>query len=154
MDHTQVDDFFAIIPHRTRWYHRDKSGAVRNAGVLDSSYKIPGGGLISSADDMANFASALLAGKLLKPATQQLMWTVQHTSDGNPTSYALGWGVADKLGLHLVAHDGGQQGTSTSIILAPQKSAAVVVLANMDSLDVNALAESLLKITLDLPDKN
>ena len=151
MDRTQVDDFFAIVPHRTRWYHRDKSGSVQNAGVLDSSYKIPGGGLISSADDMANFEVALLAGKLLKPATQQLMWTVQHTADGNPTGYALGWGVTDRLGFHTVGHDGGQQGTSTVIILAPQKSAAVVVLANMDGQDVNALAESLLKITLDLP---
>jgi serine beta-lactamase-like protein LACTB len=150
MDHTQADDFFAIVPHRTRWYHRDKSGAVHNAGVLDSSYKIPGGGLISSADDMANFEAAILAGKLLKPATQELMWTAQHTADGKPTSYALGWGVGDHFGLHIVGHDGGQQGTSTAILLAPQKSAAVVVLTNMDGQDANALAESLLKIALDL----
>jgi serine beta-lactamase-like protein LACTB, mitochondrial len=44
MEQTRDDDFFAVIPHRTRWYHKDKSGIVRNAGVLDSSYKIPGGG--------------------------------------------------------------------------------------------------------------
>jgi len=154
MEHTQADDFFAIVPHRTRWYHRDKTGAVRNAGVLDSSYKIPGGGLISPADDMANFEAAILAGKLLKPATQEMMLTPQHTSDGKLTAYALGWGVTDKLGIHTVGHDGGQQGTSTAILLAPQKSAAVVVLANMDQLDVNALAESLLKIILDVADKN
>ena len=30
MEHTQADDFFAVIPHRTRWYHKDKAGAVRN----------------------------------------------------------------------------------------------------------------------------
>jgi CubicO group peptidase (beta-lactamase class C family) len=154
MDHTQVDDFFAIIPHRTRWYHRDKTGAVQNAGVLDSSYKIPGGGLVSSADDMANFETAVLAGKLLKPATRELMWTVQHTSSGEPTGYALGWGATDRSGLHLIAHSGGQQGTSTSIVLAPQKSAAIVVLANMDNVDSSALAESLLKIILDLSAKN
>src|ERR1700736_1181585 len=104
MEHTQADDFFAIVPHRTRWYHRDKTGAVRNAGVLDSSYKIPGGGLISSADDMANFEAAILAGKLLKPATQEMMLTPQHTSDGKLTAYALGWGVTDKLGIHTVGH--------------------------------------------------
>jgi serine beta-lactamase-like protein LACTB len=154
MDHTQADDFFAIVPHRTRWYHRDKTGAVHNAGVLDSSYKIPGGGLISSADDMANFETAILAGKLLKPATQELMWTTQRTVDGKLTAYALGWGVTDKLGIHTVGHDGGQQGTSTAILIAPQRSAAVVVLTNMDGQDANALAESLLKITLDLPSKN
>lgn len=49
---TRDDNSFAIVPHRTRWYHKDSSGVVQNAGVLDSSYKIPGGGLISSADDI------------------------------------------------------------------------------------------------------
>ena len=151
MEHTQVDDFFAIVPHRTRWYHRDKSGAVRNAGVLDSSYKIPGGGLISTVDDMANFEAAILAGKLLKPATQEMMLSAQHTADGNTTGYGLGWGIADDVGVHTVGHTGAQQGTSTSIMLAPQKSAGVVVLTNMDDLDPRALAKSLLKITLNLP---
>ena len=154
MEHTQADDFFAIVAHRTRWYHKDKSGAVHNAGVLDSSYKIPGGGLISSADDMANFEAAILAGKLLKPSTQELMLTAQRTAGGKLTSYALGWGVTDKFGLHVIGHDGGQQGTSTAMIVAPQKSAGVVVLANMDTLDANALAENLLKIVLDLPGQN
>jgi serine beta-lactamase-like protein LACTB, mitochondrial len=153
MEHTQADDFFAIVPHRTRWYHKDKSGAVRNAGVLDSSYKIPGGGLISSADDMANFETAILAGKLLRPATQDAMWSAQRTSDGKFTSYGLGWGIADEPGVHTVGHAGSQQGTSTAIMLAPQKSAAVVVLANMDDLDAYALAKSLLEITLDLADR-
>jgi serine beta-lactamase-like protein LACTB, mitochondrial len=154
MDHTQPDDYFAIVPHRTRWYHRDKGGVVRNAGVLDSSYKIPGGGLISSADDMANFEAAILNGKLLRPETQQAMLTRQRVANGNVSNYGLGWGVDDKFGLHVVGHNGGQQGTSTAIILVPQKSAGVVVLANMDQLDVDALAESLLKITLDLPNPN
>jgi serine beta-lactamase-like protein LACTB len=154
MDHTQADDFFAIISHRTRWYHRDKTGAVHNAGVLDSSYKIPGGGLISSADDMANFAAAILAGKLLKPATQEAMLTRQRVANGNAANYGLGWSVNERFGLHTVGHDGGQQGTSTAMLLVPQKSSAVVVLTNMDSQDANALAESLLKITLDLPVNN
>ena len=150
MNSTRPDDFFAIVQHRTRWYHRDKSGAVRNAGVLDSSYKIPGGGLISSADDMARFAAAILNGKLVKPSTRDVMWTVQHTSDGKPTGYALGWGVDDKLGLRRISHGGGQQGTSTYLALAPERRAAVVVLANMDNLDVGALADEMLKIVLGM----
>jgi len=150
MNSTRPDDFFAIVQRRTRWYHRDKSGAVRNAGVLDSSYKIPGGGLISSADDMARFAAAILNGKLVKPSTRDVMWTVQHTSDGKPTGYALGWGVDDKLGLRRISHGGGQQGTSTYLALAPERRAAVVVLANMDNLDVGALADEMLKIVLGM----
>jgi CubicO group peptidase (beta-lactamase class C family) len=49
MEHTVVDDRFAIIPYRTRFYQKTESGTVENADFLDSSYKIPGGGWLSSA---------------------------------------------------------------------------------------------------------
>src|SRR5712664_548148 len=150
MAQTQADDFFAVIPHRTRWYHKDKSGIVHNAGVLDSSYKIPGGGLISSADDMARFEAAMLADKLLKRATRDVMWTAQKTEDGKPTGYGLGWGTLDKFGVRIVAHTGGQQGTSTAFALVPERRAGVVVLANMDGVNSGGLAEEILKIALDL----
>jgi CubicO group peptidase (beta-lactamase class C family) len=153
MAETEADNFFAVIPHRTRWYHKDKSGVVQNAGVLDSSYKIPGGGLISSADDMARFEIAIMANKLLKPTTRDLMWTPQKAADGSQTGYALGWSTQRKYGLALVEHTGGQQGTSTSIILAPERRAGIVVLANMDNVDSAALSTEILKIMFELKDK-
>src|SRR5271163_2577267 len=154
MEETQADNFFAVVSHRSRWYHKDISGVVQNAGVLDSSYKIPGGGLISSADDMARFAIALLSSKLVKPATRDLMWTSQKTSDGAETGYALGWAVSRKyFDLFTVAHSGGQQGTSTFVMLIPERRAAVVVLANMDNVDSGQLGRQILKIALDLPGK-
>ncbi|PYT42201.1 MAG: hypothetical protein DMG45_10560 [Acidobacteria bacterium] len=152
MVQTQADDFFTIIPHRTRWYHKDKSEIVRNAGVLDSSYKIPGGGLISSADDMARFEAAMLADKFVKRPARDLMWTPQKTPDGKSTGYALGWGISDKFGIHIVAHTGGQQGTSTAFVLVPERRAGVIVLANMDSVDSGNLADQILKIALGLKD--
>jgi serine beta-lactamase-like protein LACTB len=153
MAETQADNFFAVLQHRTRWYHKDKSGVVQNAGVLDSSYKIPGGGLISSADDMARFEIAIMTNKLLKPATRDLMWTPQKVADGSQNGYALGWGTQKKYGLALVEHTGGQQGTSTSIILVPERRVGIVVLANMDNVDSAALSTEILKTVLDLKDK-
>jgi serine beta-lactamase-like protein LACTB, mitochondrial len=150
MGQTRDDDFFAVIPHRTRWYHKDKSGIVRNAGVLDSSYKIPGGGIISSADDMAKFETAILRDKLLKRATRDLMWTSLKTTDGKETGYGLGWGIVDKFGLHILAHTGGQQGTSTAFAVVPSRNVGVVVLCNMDEVDVNQLAMQILRIALDI----
>lgn len=152
MGQTRDDDFFTVIPHRTRWYHKDKSGIVRNAGVLDSSYKIPGGGIISSADDMAKFEAAILGDTLLKRGTRDLMWTSLKTADGKETGYGLGWGVVDKFGLHMLAHTGGQQGTSTALAVVPHKNAGVVVLCNMDDVDVNQVAMQILRVALDLPD--
>jgi serine beta-lactamase-like protein LACTB, mitochondrial len=153
MNQTRDDNFFDVIPHRTRWYHKDKSGIVRNAGVLDSSYKIPGGGMVSSADDMARFETAILTDKLMKHATRDLMWTIPKPSEGT-SRYALGWGLTDKFGLHLVGHTGGQQGTDTTMLVAPDRRAGVVVLANLDSSSTTPLAEEILKIMLELKDKN
>lgn len=152
MEQTRDDDSFAVIPHRTRWYHKDKSSIVRNAGVLDSSYKIPGGGIISSADDMAKFETAVLSDKLLKRSTRDLMWTSLKTADGKETGYGLGWGIMDKFGLHILAHTGGQQGTSTAFAVVPGRNAGVVVLCNMDDVDVNQLAIQILRMALDLPE--
>jgi len=150
MEQTQADDFFAVIPHRTRWYHRDKAGVVRNAGVLDSSYKIPGGGLISSADDTARFEAAILADKLMKRATRDVMWTAPQPTEGKPSHYALGWFVAEKFGFRTAGHTGGQQGTDTAFLIVPDRRAGVVVLANMDNVNTNRLADEILKIVLDL----
>jgi serine beta-lactamase-like protein LACTB len=150
MAETQADNSSSITQHRTRFYHQESSGPVQNAGVLDSSYKIPGGGFISSADDMMRFATAVLANQLLKPATRDLMWTSQKNADGTLTNYGMGWFVGKKFGLFVAAHTGGQQGTSTSLILVPERHAAAVVLANIEGVNVEALGYDILKIALDL----
>jgi len=148
MEHTVVDDRFSIIPYRTRYYQKTESGTVENADFLDSSYKIPGGGWLSSAADMARFEIAILNGKLLKPAVRDLMWTPLKPSEGQPSGYALGWGTLTEDGIRYVGHDGGQQGTSTNFFIAPEKRAGVVVLANMEGVPVDELSKQILKIVL------
>jgi CubicO group peptidase (beta-lactamase class C family) len=100
---------------------------------------------------MARFEAAILADKLLKRPTRDLMWTVQQPTDGKPSHYALGWFINDKFGLHLVGHTGGQQGTDTTFLLVPDRGAGVVVLANMDSVNTTPLAEEMLRVILDVP---
>ena len=148
MEHTQIDDRFAIIPYRTRFYQKTKSGAVQNANFLDSSYKIPGGGWLSSAEDMAHFEVAMLDDKLIKRTTRDLMWTPLKPTDGSQDNYGLGWGTVDKDGVRAVGHSGGQQGTSTYFIVAPEHRAGVVVLTNMDSLDPDQLALEIMKVLI------
>ena len=150
MTHTRADDRLVVIPYRTRFYQKDKSGAVLNADFLDSSYKIPGGGWLSSAEDMAAFEVALLNDRLLLRATRDLMWTSLKTPDGKDTGYGLGWGTGKDLGPVDVEHSGGQQGTSTKIMIVPERKAGVVVLMNMEGGDSSALATELMKIVLGL----
>jgi CubicO group peptidase (beta-lactamase class C family) len=146
MEQTQVDDRFAIVPYRTRFYQKTASGTVQNADFLDSSYKIPGGGWLSSAEDMAKFEVAILHDKLIKRATRDLMWTPLKPSDGSKDDYGLGWGSAEENGIAYVAHNGGQQGTSTAFMIAPVQRFGVVVLTNMEGADAGDLAKELLKV--------
>jgi CubicO group peptidase (beta-lactamase class C family) len=148
MEHTQADDRFAIVPYRTRFYQKTKSGAAENADFLDSSYKIPGGGWLSSAEDMAHFEVAMLNDKLIKRATRDLMWTTLKPGDGSKDNYGLGWGIVDQDGVRGVGHGGGQQGTSTYFILDPEHRTGVVVLTNMDSLDPDQLALEIIKVLI------
>ncbi|PYX46095.1 MAG: hypothetical protein DMG79_17400, partial [Acidobacteria bacterium] len=148
MEHTQADDRFAIIPYRTRFYQKSESGTVGNADFLDSSYKIPGGGWLSSAEDMARFEAAILNGKLINRQSRELMWTPLKPSDGSKDTYGLGWGVSDESGLAVVGHTGGQQGTSTAFYISPAQRAGVVVLTNMEDVSAGDLAIEIIKIVL------
>jgi len=158
MVHTQWDDRYAIISHRTRFYSKSKSGNIVNADFLDASYKVPGGGWLSSADDMANYEVAILADRLLKRSTRDAMWTPQQVSapqvsDEGHNGYALGWVTGTTAGFADVGHGGGQQGTSTFIMIVPQQRAGVVVLINLDAADASALATDLVKILIGTAEK-
>lgn len=148
MTHTVTDDRFAIIPFRTRFYRKDKSGSIRNADFLDDSYKIPGGGWLSSVVDVANFEVAMLHDRLLQRSTRDLMWTPLKPADGKPDTYALGWDTSNDLGIPDVHHEGRQQGTNTFLLMVPDLQAGVVVLMNLEGGGAPDLALELMKIVL------
>jgi CubicO group peptidase (beta-lactamase class C family) len=147
MTHTFVDDVFEIVPHRARGYQKI-DGQVRNAGLMDSSYKIPGGGYVTTAADLVRFAEALMDGRIVKPATLALMWTplnLPGVSD-KPSHYGLGFGVLMVDGQKYVAHSGSQQGTSTSMAIVPEKHFAVAALANMDGVEPSEVVQGILDL--------
>jgi len=80
----QDDDVRRLIRGRAQGYVR-QDGVLRNSELMDGSYKLGGGGLCASAEDLVRFAQALVDGKLVKPETRASMWTRQHTSDGKAT---------------------------------------------------------------------
>jgi serine beta-lactamase-like protein LACTB len=147
MSHTVEDDSTANIPERTAFY-TVKEGKAVPAPAMDPSYKVPGGGWLSSADDLAAYEEAMFRDVLVTRATRDAMWTPAKLTDGSVTHYGYGFGVEESNGMKFVAHNGGQEGTSTSIILSPSTNTGIVVLANTDGVDVTALAKALMKIAL------
>jgi CubicO group peptidase (beta-lactamase class C family) len=144
---TARDDHpYAIIPNRARGYALTDDGELRNCNLADTSNKVPGGGMVSSAADLIRFAVAVRNGELLRPSTLELMWTPQKLSDGKPTEYGLGWFVREASGRKLVLHSGGQQGTSTVVGLLPGDGTAVAVLTNLERAELGPLLQGILQI--------
>lgn len=130
---TRVDDVTAVIPGRTRFYRLSEDGAVENAGLTDTSNKIPGGGLLSTSADLVRFALAARSGALLKNDTVEEMWTAQKLANGEDGRHGLAWVVDGSNGELRVSHGGGQQGTTTNLTLIVKDGVAVAVMANLES---------------------
>jgi serine beta-lactamase-like protein LACTB, mitochondrial len=131
MTHTFVDDAYEIVPHRARGYTKIDN-KVKNAGLMDSSYKIPGGGFVTTAEDLVLFSQALLDGKMLKSSTIDEMWTPAKLADGTLSQYGMGFRARMAEGEKYVDHSGSQQGTSTIMVIIPGKHFSAAALANMD----------------------
>ena len=148
MRHTRDDNHFAIIPNRVSGYRKNGSGDLENCVFADTSNKIPGGGLLSTAPDLVNFSRAILAGKLVNEQSRKLMWTSQRTADNKPTGYGLGW-LFDRFQNRLRAgHGGGQAGTATSLELLPDERIVVAILTNLEGSGPKQIAELILNALL------
>ena len=134
MDRTFVDDPGAIVPGRARGYVL-RDGEVRNCAFADSSHKISAGGFVASAGDMARFAVALLAGKLVSQADLDAMWSPYRLSGGKESPGGLGWGVFVRNGVREVGHSGQQQGATSYLLVRRDKGNAIVVLTNLENPD-------------------
>ncbi|GAB4466519.1 MAG: serine hydrolase domain-containing protein [Armatimonadaceae bacterium] len=146
-----VDDVTRDLPLRATGYvvSNDKSKAVI-APVFDATNKIPGGGYLASALDMARYASAMMYGKVVRPETCRLMWTSQKTRDGKATGYGMGWSVGTWEGKQTAAHGGGQPGVSTILWMVPEEKFAVVLLTNRTGSSLSGIAKQIAGMVLML----
>lgn len=139
MSRTLADDVLQIVPNRARGYTPRTFGAFdgnyRNAILMDSSYKRPGGGWLSTAEDLARFAIAVETGQLIKPETFRQMTQGQRTTGGVETGYACGWYVNTRDGGRRdgsVWHGGVQPGFTSDLWLVPSRRFAVAIVANLE----------------------
>ncbi len=168
MSGSGVDDFYRIIPNRSRGYakispaiHRQlpkslqakiKPGEICNCQLHDTSMKIPGGGIVSTSRDLVRFGLAVHNAKLIKAKTRDLAWTRQKTSDGKQTSYGLGWFVNEQEP-KLIYHSGGQAGTSTFLAILPENDVVIAVMCNLQGTPCAQLVRTIGKSILETQKK-
>ena len=140
----QDDDAWRIIRHRSQGYVR-RMGKLQNSQLMDSSYKLGGGGLCSSAPDLARVAQALLAGKLIQREARERLWKEQRTKAGEGTGYGLGFSLSTLDGERQVGHSGAQSRVSTNLQMLPDRGVGVVVLCNLQGVKLGGLMRRLLR---------
>lgn len=145
MEKTRTDDVHTIVPHRARGYAKLPSGDLRNADLADTSNKVPGGGMVSTAEDLGRFAIALDEHTILKRDTFEKMQIPMRTTDGKNSPY-VGWSIGDRKGAKLLSHMGSQQGTSTALVMIPSRGYAVALIANTEGAGMGNLARQITDI--------
>jgi CubicO group peptidase (beta-lactamase class C family) len=131
LSQTRVNDLSAVIPHRAGGYRWDGKALRRGDFVADSIISYGGGGVLTSAADMAEWAKALSAGKVLKRELLEQAWTSAKLNDGKPAGYGLGWVIGRQNGRRLVAHGGAHMtGFTSHFAHYPDDGLTVVVLTN------------------------
>ncbi|MEO8259978.1 MAG: serine hydrolase domain-containing protein, partial [Acidobacteriota bacterium] len=100
---------------------------------------------LSTSPDLVRFGLAMNGGKLLRPATVQLLQTSQRTTSGQETGYGLGWDLeAVTLAgepVQAVGHDGDSLGGRVaSLMTFRERGLVVAVMSNISYADTSALA--------------
>jgi len=132
-----------IVPHRARSY-LDGGGPIRNFPFGNLTYKLAGGGMISTVEDLVRLSAALNHGALLKPETIALMYKpveprLQFRDKEPPAqlefSQALIWRIfKDDAGRTFVNHCGSVKGFNGCLVDYPDQDLAVAILSNGDPL--------------------
>jgi CubicO group peptidase (beta-lactamase class C family) len=148
MDRIRIDSVGDLILNRAQGYRRRADGTLRNSPLADNSYKVPGGGFVSTVEDLAKLAIAMQTGKLLKRETVEQMYTRQKLRDGKETNYGLGWSVAMVNGQRYVGHSGAQQRVSTILQTFPEKGVAVAIMVNVEDTGLTPLANQIIDVLL------
>jgi len=134
MVHSAIDHPYEIIPNRTSGYQLSEEGEVINAAFFDNRYKIPAGGMLSTAEDLVLFGNALLYGDYLSTESKELLFTPFVYRDEKESDTGFGWvTTVDEQGNKLYGHLGGITGGCAAIMIYPDKELVIVWLGNLDA---------------------
>ena len=134
MQSLQPDYQWVDIPNRAKGY-RKLAGMIVASDDSDVSWKLGGGGWISTIGDLSRFAAGLMGDALLPADAKVAMWTPQRTVDGTATGYGLGFGVSGAGANLKVSHTGAQAKTRTIMSIWPAKRSGVVIMTNSEWVD-------------------
>ena len=131
-------------------FYTKRALSFKKAAEVNNSYKLAGGGFLSTSGDVARLGQAILEQKLLKKETYNQLLTSQEVN-GKPTFYGLGFQVSqDVQGRPFVGHVGSSVGAYTNFFVYPEEELVVSVLINCTDPKVQEKLDGAIADLLDL----
>jgi len=133
-----------VTPYVPR-FSSDPNNGIRIMRPADYSCYAGASVFASTPSDLVRFGMAIQSGKLLKPATVELLQTPQRLASGEETGYGLGWQVKTvTLGskqARAIGYDGESLGGKVASLLTfPEHGIVVAVTSNMAYADTFSIA--------------
>jgi len=152
MDDTRADSATEPIADRaTPYFPRfasDPRYGLHLMREIDYSCYAGSSAFLSTPSDLVRFGLAINSGKLLQPATVQLLQTSQRLASGQETGYGLGWDL-ETVALageqtRTVGHDGESLGGMVaSLMTFPEHGIVVSVTSNISYADTFAVGSKI-----------
>ncbi len=132
--HTLTPDWqWEPMSHRAVGYIRNEDGSIRPSSDTDVSWKLGGGGYLSSMEDLGRLAEALLQRQVISRNLTDRLWSVQKLNSGKLTDWGLGMNVEHAGQPDMkVWHNGSQEKVRGRMVLYPNQGHGLVVMTNSE----------------------
>jgi CubicO group peptidase (beta-lactamase class C family) len=113
------------------FYEVTTDGRIRVAPPIDLSDRLPAGGFLSTAIDLARFGSSLLDGTVVTQPGARTLFATQRTRNGTPTGYGIGFELhPSPFGL-FVGHTGAVNGGTAALLIHPSSRTVLALATNL-----------------------
>lgn len=134
MNNSTIDDPYRIISNRVSGYELNEKGEIVNARFFDNRYKIPAGGILTTAEDLTIIGNELLYGNYLNERSKELLFTPFQYDGEDFSDTGFGWVVTkDNSGNRVFGHLGGITGGCSIILIYPDLELIIAWLGNRDT---------------------
>jgi CubicO group peptidase (beta-lactamase class C family) len=152
---SRFGDSYDLVPNAATIYSYSPRGTMAkddgnriSRWIYDIPYSLwAGGGIQTTADEVARWIIALSDGKLVSAASVKTMWTPEKLNSGAEAEWAAGWPVLQTAPKRQVAGIGGAR---AAFIVYPDDRLAIVVLTNLAGANPQRFIPQIAKLYMPL----
>jgi CubicO group peptidase (beta-lactamase class C family) len=146
MKQTYLDSTDIQNPNISNFFRKKRVLAT----PVSNTYKVAGGGFLSTSEDIAKFGNEIISPKIISENSLTEITTSQRFKTGNITGYGIGFSIDEtKNKTPKYYHTGGGVGASTILLIYPEEAITICILTNVSGLDTKVLGDQLEAVFID-----